>query len=231
HIEVDACSMLASVVSSNPVDIVACNAKRIEGNKVSFMQRCINDDRRVITGEEFLKTELKFGTMYMAAPLNLYNRKFLQNNMLEFKVGILHEDEQFTPRVLLKAKTVISTNIVFYNYVIRDGSITMRKDLSKNGVDIIKTCYELSEVYEKVADRELRKLLNNHLVETYLYGFYIGQLYTREYHNVIKKDFLFKRATTARNRCKVFLFSVSPRLYYWVNRFAKEGLPKRKTRC
>jgi glycosyltransferase involved in cell wall biosynthesis len=53
----------------------------------------------------------------------IYKRTFLIDNNLEFKEGILFEDLEFTPRVLLKSKSCFTIPRSFYNYLIRSGSI------------------------------------------------------------------------------------------------------------
>lgn len=48
-----------------------------------------------------------------------------------FKEGIYFEDTEWTPRVLLHAKSVASTALVVYNYLSREGSITQSVDEAK----------------------------------------------------------------------------------------------------
>jgi len=49
-----------------------------------------------------------------------------------FTPGIYFEDTDWTPRMLLRAKQVASTNLVVYNYLWREGSITLsQKDIAK----------------------------------------------------------------------------------------------------
>ena len=49
-----------------------------------------------------------------------------------FTPGIYFEDTDWTPRMLLRAKRVASTDLVVYNYLWREGSITLsQKDLAK----------------------------------------------------------------------------------------------------
>lgn len=49
-----------------------------------------------------------------------------------FTPGIYFEDTDWTPRMLLRAKHVASTDLVVYNYLWREGSITLsQKDLAK----------------------------------------------------------------------------------------------------
>ena len=54
----------------------------------------------------------------------VYLRSFLVDNHLYNEPGIYHEDNYFTPQVLLAAKKVSSINEYVYAYRIREGSIT-----------------------------------------------------------------------------------------------------------
>lgn len=221
YIELDTCEKFIIAIGNNQPDIVVGNAKRIDGKKESIMQHRSNTYGQVITGRQYLKTELKSGTMYMAVWLNLYNRVFLFNNGLEFKVGLLHEDEQFTPRAFLKATRVVGTDIVFYNYLIRDGSITTRSNKVINAEHVIQICKELEKIYNKIEDEELRKLLNDNLVSKFLCIFQVAGLHRQEYSHLVDKNFLNSKALTKRNKLKVVLFRFSKVGYYFTNRALK----------
>ncbi len=78
-------------------------------------------------------TEKCTGTHYMlhhnlrAAACGYLFRKRITHG-LEFTPNIVHEDEEFSPLLLLNAQTVISTNIKAYYYRQRKGSIIHRYD-------------------------------------------------------------------------------------------------------
>ncbi|MBR3710800.1 MAG: glycosyltransferase [Bacteroidales bacterium] len=75
-----------------------------------------------------------------------YRRAFLLENELSFREGILHEDNEFTPRVCLKAKTIKVIPDVLYNYRVRPGSIMTTRGLrSKESLVIIGN--ELSDFF------------------------------------------------------------------------------------
>lgn len=178
------------------------------------------------TGKEFLKQSLIENVMPMAAVLNMYKREFLIGNNLLFKVGILHEDENFTPRCFLKAETIYNSGIVFYNYYIHSGSITQKRDLSKNAHDLYETCRELIELYEKIEDKYLKKLLFDSLVEKYLNIFQVGKIYQygKDY---IHKRFVIKYSYRLKTKLKAILFCLNCKFYYKINLFFK-SLRRRK---
>ena len=222
YIDLDACEKFIQVIGDNKPDIVVGNARRIEiDGRVSLIQHKIETNGFMVSGKYYLKKELAIETMIMAAWLNLYNRDFIKANGLEFKYGILHEDEQFTPRVFLKANYVIGTNILFYNYQIREGSITKSKDLTKNAENLIQTCKELEVIYNKVDDPELRKMLKDDLVNKFLNIFQVAGLYKRKYSYLVDKNFIKGKAYTKRNKLRVALFCTSKIVYYNINRMDK----------
>lgn len=57
----------------------------------------------------------------------LFRRSLLLN--LRFRPGILHEDEEFTPQLVLRADRVFSTESQAYYYRVRSNSITHRADI------------------------------------------------------------------------------------------------------
>lgn len=75
-----------------------------------------------------------------------YRREFLMANNLRFREGILHEDNEFTPRAFLKARTVKVISDVLYNYRVRPGSIMTTRGL-RSKESLITLGNELSELF------------------------------------------------------------------------------------
>lgn len=77
-----------------------------------------------------------------------YRRELLVENNLFFREGILHEDNEFTPRVCLKAKKVTVTPDVLYNYRVRPGSIMTTRGM-KSKESLILVGNELSNLFSR----------------------------------------------------------------------------------
>ena len=78
---------------------------------------------------------LQTGGLRVEVGRHLYRTGFLRANGLQFCKGILHEDEEFTPRVLLQAQRVVLTGQEIYYYDnCRAGSITHAEGLSTRRV-------------------------------------------------------------------------------------------------
>ena len=82
--------------------------------------------------------------MPASACVALYKREFLLANSLYFKVGILHEDQEFTPRAYCMAKRISYINVPVYNYWVRSGSImTSPEKRTKKAKDLLVICDSL----------------------------------------------------------------------------------------
>lgn len=80
-----------------------------------------------------------------------YRRKFLIENNMFFHKGIIHEDNEFTPRVCLKAKSVKVISDILYNYQVRPGSIMTTRGI-KSKENLILIGNELSNMFSKETD-------------------------------------------------------------------------------
>lgn len=208
YIEEDTCQRFAALAEEGH-DILVGDAV-LEGGCANIAH--LPPREQIFSGKEYLLTALEAQRAPMAAWLNVYRRAFLEKHGLLFKVGRLHEDEEFTPRALLAAESVVLTGITFYHYIIRGGSITTQKDQRKNAQSLFATCQELREIYLGLEDKRLKKLLLDSLAEKYLSMIRSADLvqYGKEYYH---KGFLLKNAKKPKTRLKAWLFAASPRVY------------------
>lgn len=222
YIELDACAKFLHFAKKG-CDILVGDA--IVTGGTCNLQHIINSD--VLTGKQYLLEAYRAHKAPMAAWLNVYKRQFLSENKLFFTKGILHEDEDFTPRCFLKAKTIVCTNIYFYHYIIRENSITTVADKRKNANDLYDTCLRLYTIYNKIDNPELRKHLENSLSVKYLNLFQAGKLhqYGNEY---LHKKFVIRNAHDVRTFMKAVLYCISPKFYYLLNKNLKCYLSSKK---
>ena len=169
--------------------------------------------KKIMNGLEFLKRSYKERAMAHCVQYSIYKTKLIKDYKIMFKKGILHEDNLWTPQVFLKAKRVMYYDLDFYMHFQREGSITNRKDKTKNGIDILSTCYELAEIYKDIKDREAKRVLNDVLVSSYLRAVCIGNLTSRKYINLIDRKFLLGKSLRIKNKIKVGIFFINPILY------------------
>ena len=218
YIELNTCEKFSEFTTLN-VDIIAGDAL-LTGLQTGLFEFSQVVEGKICSGVNFLRICLRENKAIMAVWLNVYKKEFLDKNNLRFKYGILHEDEQFTPRAFLAANTVFYNNYPFYNYVIRENSITTKNDLRKNAQDLYATCQELENIYGRLEDKQLKKLLLDSLEVKYLAIFYKGKLfrYGLEY---IHKDFIKKNSFRLKTKVKAKLFCFSPKFYCGLNDWIK----------
>lgn len=134
-----------------------------------------------------------------------------------FTPGIYFEDTDWTPRMLLRAKRIASTELVVYNYLWREGSITLsQKDIQKQRKqlrDKIDLLRKINDWGNQVADRRwfdgmISGLMVN-VVGIIASTFYLER---REYLQQIKAMYLLPLSTyhiTPRAQRKVKLINLS----------------------
>ncbi len=217
YIDNDSCEKLVGYTENN-VDVIVIDGIS-EGGYRNIAHTGINN-HSVYAGVDFIKNSVISGSIPMAAWLYIYRRQFLVENKLQFKKGIYHEDEEFTPRAILKAESVINTGLTLYHYIIRENSITTKPDKRKNAKDLFEICQSLCDVYDTLEDTELKLYLKDALVNKYMSLFQEGRLYKygSEY---LHKDFIVANAYRKRTRNKAFLYNISPAIYWHINNLLK----------
>lgn len=124
-LEVNILGVLVEEMEGLELDILRFKYRRVrEGDNLPHLiEACQHplSQQDVFDGHDFLFNRLGKGCY---AWQFLINKAFLIQNELFFRPGIIFEDTEWTPRVLEKAKRVSETDVLVYNYLEREGSIT-----------------------------------------------------------------------------------------------------------
>jgi glycosyltransferase involved in cell wall biosynthesis len=223
YIEKNSYEVLIKEAIENNLDIVAANALLIKNNvESSPLMKKKSFNNEVMSGTDYMCQSIQQNSFHVCAWLNLYKRSLLIDNALYFEKGLLHEDEEWTPRVFLEAERVKYIDNKFYMYVIRDGSITNTKDKSKNGIDIINTCYKLEQIYKQRLNKHQKRILDGYLVNIFLGGVYMGRLERPEYKKLVRKSFVIGKANNVKSLLKAILFIINMDLYSRINQLSKK---------
>lgn len=206
YIRPDSCERLYEAACELDCDIIAANEiKVVNGEEIPGERRRL-PEKKIVTGKEFYVTSLRLGGMSPCVQFSLYRRAFLAGSGISFKEGILHEDELWTPQVLLKAASLACLELPFYYHLCREGSITQKKDHTKNSLDMLNTCGELYEIFAK-EDRYSRRYMFDNLCTSYLSAVFVGR----------RKDasrlFALKTARSTKNIVKALIYALSPAFY------------------
>lgn len=131
YLEPNVLKVLVEKMESGQLDVLRFNYRNVneqyeavEPNKDP--KRFVNYSDVVCDGKTFLNERL--GPACYACQF-LIRRELLKD--CRFKEGIYFEDTEWTPRMLLKANRAASTEMLVYNYLVREGSITQSVDAKK----------------------------------------------------------------------------------------------------
>ena len=171
-----------------------------------------------INGIDFLNQ--RFGTACYAV-MFIIKREILEN--CKFKSGIYFEDTEWTPRMLMKAKRVASTDTIVYNYLMREGSITkaINKDKQRKVLeDKIKLVDSLLEHQQNLEDKSWFERMIAATVLSII-GCIAADFYDerRKYLSQLNDRKVFPLSyinTTKQAKRKLQLINISPTLYCWM---------------
>lgn len=209
----DACRSLMKIAEESGSDIVTGEARKFECGASTHMSN-YDLGSGCCSGPEYLKLQLEHGVYRASACINLYRREFLLNHCLFFYPGIFHEDEEWTPRVFIKARSVRSAGIVFYHYMIRPNSITRMDSKIKHGEDLMCICKKLISYGEEATDIELKRLLFDHALVLYFQGIVYRYENIKKNQSAIDRKFPMRYAFGKKIKFWAGLVALDPRLFY-----------------
>lgn len=141
-LEKDCLPRLYKEMEEKQLDVLLYDARMIEEDGTTskenpYNRTNINDD--MMSGCETLATLLDSNSYLASACLYIIKREVLITNKLFFEEGIFHEDELFTPVLLLNSNRVIHKNWLVYHRFIHEGSIMTGNNLAKRmeGLSIV----------------------------------------------------------------------------------------------
>lgn len=139
-IKADILKQLVYKAYSKRLDVLCFGINVIKENETCVYSIYAEKEDFVYDGVNYISKVI----MPASACVALYRRKFLLDNDLCFKVGVVHEDQEFTPRVYCMAKRISYINVPAYNYWVRNGSImTSPEKRAKKAKDLLLICDSL----------------------------------------------------------------------------------------
>ena len=222
-IEPDSCSSLLNEALSLDAELVIGKMQPMRSTRAMERYEQIAEERfechKIYTGKEYLIGCLEGGALRVEAWRTFYKREFLQSNQFRFKKGIFHEDEEFTPRVLLRAERVVLTDLAFYHYDnMRTGSIMNSTSITMKKIqDRIATYEEQRKFYQRVSPRRLRRLLEDDLSWKYM-DCYSACAPEKRGELKLSRMMVLRCACSPKRRLKALLFLIAPGMYVKVKR-------------
>lgn len=225
YINNETCERFFKAIEKDDVDIVVGEARETRNNEIILYKHDSFQDNKVYSNTEYINIAIKNNEFYAPVCFNMYKKEFLLNNNLFFKEGILHEDMQYLPRVFLSAKKIKKISYIFYEYIIRENSITNNNNYKKNIEDIFEIYSEWYEMFKKIENKKNRKMLNCVLSKYFIASCRILYIYQDVYPKNIDKKFLICNTLNCKELVKTIFFLFSRKLYVEVK---NDRIRKRK---
>lgn len=216
---------LMEQVSRQRLDILRFNYQNVntrgivfEPNRVS--KPFVDFSSEVCDGLTFLNERLGYACY---AVQFIVRSTLLKTPSGRFKEGIYFEDADWTPRILIQAERIASTERIVYNYLFRTGSITRDNDLTKKKKvvnDQLLLIDSLSALSQKTSDR---RWFDGMTAQTTLSMFFSISRYLFEdrkhYIGEIRKKNVFPLSdyhSTPGAFTKIKVANFSPMLLCWI---------------
>lgn len=230
YIEPNMLSGLLNQIERDNLDVLRFKYQNVNEKYGVFLpykrdQRLENDYSETPTdGVTFLNERMNtqcYAWAFIIRRSLIYNDEMSPNKSLNdvclFTPGIYFEDTDWTPRMLVRAKRVASTNTIVYNYLMRVGSITnavkrsKQKKVLDDKMQLIETMQQQAKILEK-EEKENRWFY--HMIADTVISI-IGILSTQFYsdrNTYLKQLVSLDVYPIASNAMKARLINISPRL-------------------
>lgn len=218
HVDKNMCSRVYDTIRKyGNVDAVCFDGTEYNGSERTSMRRVpLKEERCAENGKEYLKEHYRDRNLNVEVYLWAYRKGFLMGQNLRFIEGRLHEDVEFTSRMLLLCGRIVELPDSLYHYIVRENSISTQKNKEKNIQDLFLTLKEQCEMAEHQPS-ELKMWMKDAALNRYLNMVYYARMYEPRYRKLLDKRFLFGKAATNWNRFRALICFINVRLYCWIN--------------
>lgn len=224
--------IISSLKRNKDLEVILFDAKFVDesGKEINKSGYSFNhkglENNKIYTGREIIENQLNACDEYLTTVwLGVYKKSLLIDNSFFFEKGLIHEDEMWTPKVLIEANKVLYINKKYYCYRIREDSI-MRDNKKNNFKHIEAQIYIFSSLYKyytyKIKDESFLKNINDNLSKRYLHAItkYEFHKYPKLYKRVNKLEIL-KESSNPKNILRAFLLFINKYLYSYFTVFLK----------
>lgn len=212
YILLDSCSKFIEQID-NQVEVILGEATIHINNKEKLEERTNLKEDITYDSYQAIKKSIEKNQFYAPVCYNMYRRVFLLKNNLYFKTGILHEDMEILPRIFLSTNKIKCLRYPFYQYVIREDSITQQKDNSKNIQDMLEIYAKWKEQFDILQDKKIRKLWYSILSKYIITTFRKFKIMDKRYPKGINAFFLIKNTVNFKEFIKTISFICFRKIY------------------
>ncbi|WP_075180886.1 glycosyltransferase [Pantoea sp. 1.19] len=176
------------------------------------------------SGEEAFNAFFRRGAFIPNAWLYVFRRRVQAEHQLWF-LPIIHEDEEFTPRLFFRAGKVVVSDTVFFRRRVRAGSIMQSGRGEKNAIGYLRACEALEQLQSGCRRRDSRAALRARLIENLVLVMTLRKRATAPFSAQTEADLA---NLMRRHRCPELLLARRNLLGWRLMNFARKRLRKRR---
>ena len=220
YITDDSLGLIIDKLGEEKPDTLIIQSKKVLANG-EISDECRYSIRAGVYGtDDYLGQLIKNpDSVIFCAQYHICRLDLIREKTILFKKGIIHEDELWTPQVLLNSKKILYLGIIAYYHVMRDGSIMHGTKIEKSGKSDICVADNLFEIYDLRKQLHLDYLYDR-AVNIYLQA--VWKVPKEVDDNIEKRLYLFKKSKLVKTKLKSFLYLLSPKLYIAIHKKTRE---------
>lgn len=216
YIEENAIEKLIYFMVNNDLDILTTNAYMEDGSNTKRLFDNIDFNQKdIMTGIDYYIRRIERSHFLAAVWLNMYKTELIKSNKILFKKGILHEDEEWTPRIMVAAQRVMYINFPFYHYIVsREDSIINLKDKTKNMICLFDICTDQEKMFQKMEiTKKQHEIINDYLCRQYMNACILESVNKDIYAKNVNYRFVIRNAKKIKTKLKLIVFFINKKLY------------------
>lgn len=166
--------------------------------------------------EEYLKQMKKNPrSILLCAQYHIVKKEIIECNKLYFKKNIIHEDELWTPQVIINSNKILYSNYNIYFHYMRLDSIMHSSKREKSGRSDLIVAEELFKIFDQYSDLDL-SYLKDRCTNIFLQAVWKVQEFSKV--NTIKRTTPIKNSLYIKTKLKSFIYLISPKLYMIIHK-------------
>lgn len=132
YITEDALESLEKVLCKYSSDVVVCMSKTID-DYGKIQDECHYEiPSGLYSSHEYMEMLRKYPkSVLLCAQFHVVKKTFVDKHCFSFRKNILHEDELWTPQLLMNAEQIYYSNLNIYFHYMREGSIMHSSNMEK----------------------------------------------------------------------------------------------------
>ena len=167
------------------VDIIFTSYRRVYPDNSTFEYKAFNeDDNFDVEPFEYLYL---LGNVSYAAVRFIVKKELLIKNNIFFLKGIYHEDEEWTPRIICKAKSFGVVMDIVYNYRVGNPNSIIGKPNAKKVKDKIFICTRFNKLLKNNLSDKKKKFIISRIVHNYIGALNEYSIYSKETRKELKQ--------------------------------------------